>query len=41
MLTNNLCVTYGPLVQFSEAADMRFIAQNTSIPVPNIYILRV
>ena len=37
MLTNNLCVKYGPLVQPSEAASMRFIAQNTFIPVPKIY----
>lgn len=37
MLTESLCVKYGPLVQLSEASAMRFISTHTSIPVPKIY----
>lgn len=37
MLTDRLCVKYGPLVQLSEASAMCFISQHTSIPVPRVY----
>lgn len=37
MLTDSVCVKYGPLVQLSEASAIRFISQHTSIPVPKIY----
>lgn len=36
MLTDRLCVKYGPRVHLCEASTMRFISQNTSIPVPNV-----
>lgn len=36
MLTDRICVKYGKLVDLTEAATMRFIAQNTSIPVPKV-----
>ncbi|KAL4920393.1 kinase-like protein [Aspergillus aurantiobrunneus] len=36
MLTSSLCVKYGRRVHLSEASTMRFIAQNTSIPVPRV-----
>ncbi|KAI9927112.1 hypothetical protein ASPWEDRAFT_55379 [Aspergillus wentii DTO 134E9] len=36
MLTDRLCVKYGTLVDLTEASTMRFIAQNTSIPVPKV-----
>ncbi|KAI9038535.1 aminoglycoside phosphotransferase family protein [Aspergillus affinis] len=36
MLTDRLCVKYGRHTDLSEAATMRFISQNTSIPVPKI-----
>ncbi|KAK2811587.1 hypothetical protein FQN50_001929 [Emmonsiellopsis sp. PD_5] len=36
MLATRLCVKYGRHVQLSEAATMRFISQNTSIPVPKV-----
>lgn len=37
MLTDNICVKYGPHVHLAEASAVRFVAQNTSIPVPKIY----
>lgn len=37
MLTDRFCVKYGELVQLSEASTLRFISQNTSIPVPKVY----
>ncbi|KAE8149260.1 kinase-like domain-containing protein [Aspergillus avenaceus] len=37
MLTDRLCVKYGQHIDLSEAATMRFISQNTSIPVPKIF----
>lgn len=36
MLTDRLCVKYGSRVHLSEASNMRFIAQQTSIPVPKV-----
>ena len=36
MLTDRICVKYGPRVHLSEASTMRFISQNTSIPVPRV-----
>ncbi|KAL2051192.1 hypothetical protein ABVK25_008621 [Lepraria finkii] len=36
-LTRRICVKYGPLHHLSEAHAMRFIASNTSIPVPTVY----
>lgn len=36
MLTNGLCVKYGPRVHLSEASTMIFISQHTSIPVPRV-----
>ncbi|MCJ1405707.1 hypothetical protein MMC11_008937 [Xylographa trunciseda] len=36
MLSNGLCVKYGPLRRLSEAQTMCFIARNTSIPVPKV-----
>ncbi|OMP83919.1 hypothetical protein BK809_0001302 [Diplodia seriata] len=37
MLSDKVCVKHGPLVHLSEASTLRFIAQNTSIPVPKVY----
>lgn len=37
MLTDRVCVKCGPDLQLSEASTMRFISQNTSIPVPKVY----
>ena len=37
MLTDRLCVKYGQHIDLSEAAAMRFISQNTSIPVPKVF----
>jgi hypothetical protein len=37
LLTDRLCVKYGPLRHLSEASTMRFIAKHTSIPVPKIF----
>ncbi|RAK96310.1 kinase-like protein [Aspergillus ibericus CBS 121593] len=37
MLTDRLCVKYGEHIDLTEAATMRFIAQNTSIPVPKVH----
>lgn len=37
MLTDNICVKYGPHVRLAEASAMCFVAQNTSIPVPKVY----
>jgi sugar-specific transcriptional regulator TrmB len=37
MLTDKLCVKYGQLVNLSEASTLRFISENTSIPVPKVY----
>ena len=36
MLTDRLCVKYGPRVHLSEASTVCFISQHTSIPVPKI-----
>ncbi|GLA84079.1 hypothetical protein AtubIFM56815_008289 [Aspergillus tubingensis] len=36
MLTNRICVKFGKLVDLTEAVTMRFISQNTSIPVPKV-----
>ncbi|BCR98955.1 uncharacterized protein AKAW2_40638S [Aspergillus luchuensis] len=36
MLTDRICVKYGKLVDLTEALTMRFISQNTSIPVPQV-----
>lgn len=37
MLTDKICVKYGPLMQLSEASTMRFISEHTSIPVPTVF----
>lgn len=37
MLTDLLCVKYGSRVHLPEASTMRFISQNTSIPVSRVY----
>lgn len=37
MLTNNICVKYGTRVHLTEASAMRYVAQNTAIPVPKVY----
>ncbi|RAH72564.1 kinase-like protein [Aspergillus aculeatinus CBS 121060] len=37
MLTDSICVKYGRRVRLAEASTMRFISQNTSIPVPKIF----
>ena len=37
LLTNNLCVKCGALVQLSEASTLRYVGEHTSIPVPKIY----
>ncbi len=37
LLTGTLCVKYGPLRHLPEASTMKFIARNTSIPVPKIH----
>jgi hypothetical protein len=34
---NKLCIKYGSLRNLPEASTMRFMAQNTSIPVPKVY----
>ncbi|KAJ5609518.1 hypothetical protein N7528_010085 [Penicillium herquei] len=36
MLTDRLCVKYGPRIHLSEASTMRFISERTSIPVPRV-----
>ncbi|PYI06129.1 hypothetical protein BO78DRAFT_344320, partial [Aspergillus sclerotiicarbonarius CBS 121057] len=36
MLTDRLCVKYGQHIDLSEAATMRFISKNTSIPAPKV-----
>lgn len=36
MLTDKICVKYGPHMQLSEASTMHFISENTSIPVPKV-----
>lgn len=37
LLSDRLCVKFGPLRHLSEASTMRFIAQHTSIPVPKVH----
>lgn len=37
MLTDKICVKYGSRINLSEASTMRFIAENTDIPVPKIF----
>ncbi|KAI2707281.1 hypothetical protein CBS147332_6935 [Penicillium roqueforti] len=37
MLTGGICVKYGCGVDLSEASTMRFISQNTSVPVPKVF----
>ncbi|OOQ86035.1 hypothetical protein PEBR_23608 [Penicillium brasilianum] len=37
MLTDKICVKYGPLMQLSEASTMRLISEHTSIPVPKVF----
>ncbi|KUJ16631.1 kinase-like protein [Mollisia scopiformis] len=32
-----MCIKYGPAVQLSEAAALRFVAEMTSVPVPKVY----
>ncbi|PVH73062.1 kinase-like protein [Cadophora sp. DSE1049] len=36
-LPNNICIKYGPLRHLPEAATLKYIAENTSIPVPKVY----
>ncbi|CAG8001878.1 unnamed protein product [Penicillium salamii] len=36
MLTDRICVKYREYIDISEAATMRFISQNTSLPVPKV-----
>ena len=36
-LSRKMCVKYGGLQDFSEAATMQFVRQHTSIPVPKVY----
>ncbi|OJJ69322.1 hypothetical protein ASPBRDRAFT_130749 [Aspergillus brasiliensis CBS 101740] len=36
MLTDQICVKYGQHVDLSEAATMRFVLENTTIPVPKV-----
>jgi hypothetical protein len=36
-ISKKFCIKFGPLRNLPEASTMRFIAQNTSIPVPKIY----
>lgn len=38
MLTNDLCVKYGSRLDLVEAQNMIYIAKNTSIPVPKVYL---
>ena len=37
LLTNNLCVKRGALVQLSKASTLRYVGEHTSIPVPKVY----
>jgi len=37
MLSDSLVLKSGSLVQLAEASTMRYIAKNTSIPVPKVY----
>lgn len=37
LLTDSVCIKYGPLHHLPEASTMEFIARNTSIPVPRIH----
>ncbi|KAI9682366.1 MAG: hypothetical protein M1817_000420 [Caeruleum heppii] len=37
VLSDQLCVKYGPLRHLSEASTMRFVSQHTSIPVPRVH----
>jgi len=36
-ISKKFCIKFGPLRNLPEASTMRFIAQNTSIPVPKVY----
>ena len=36
MLADRICVKYGELIDRTEEATMRFVAENTSIPVPKV-----
>lgn len=37
MLSKKFCIKVGTLKQPAEAATLRFVAENTSIPVPKVY----
>lgn len=36
MLTDRICVKFGQDMDLSEAATLRFLSQNTSLPVPKV-----
>ncbi|KAI9700032.1 MAG: hypothetical protein M1836_002566 [Candelina mexicana] len=36
LISKQICIKYGRLVNLSEASTMRFISQHTSIPVPKV-----
>ena len=38
MLTDQICVKFGQDMDLTEAATLRFISENTSLPVPKVYI---
>lgn len=38
MLTNDICVKYGPRIDIVEAQTIMYIAKHTKIPVPKIYL---
>jgi hypothetical protein len=37
MLTDTICVKYGSRINLSEASTMRFISENTDIPVSKVF----
>lgn len=37
MLTSDICVKYGPFQHLSSAVAMKYIAENTTLPLPTIY----